>query len=152
MDKMLITYTMRKFKRIAVDESPENRKPRVTQTPGSKKKKVRSRSGHHEPGRKGHAVTPGKRKRSAREKSVESGEVRGAIKRKKLVFFGHCPNERDPPAPPINLDTQNFSVKENFGLSQTPPLHYEKMSKKTPVFGKISKKNAIFWIFCPIFC
>merc|ERR550517_1360878 len=55
--------------------SPENRKPRVTQTPGSKKKKVRSRSGHHEPGRKGHAVTPGKRKRSAREKSVESGEV-----------------------------------------------------------------------------
>ena len=33
------------------------------------------RSGHHEPGRKGHAVTPGKRKRSAREKSVESGEV-----------------------------------------------------------------------------
>jgi len=65
----------RKFKRMAVDESPENRKPRVTQTPGSKKKKVRSRSGHHEPGRKGHAVTPGKRKRSAREKSVESGEV-----------------------------------------------------------------------------
>ena len=89
---------------MAVDESPENRKPRVTQTPGSKKKKVRSRyflsgqwfsifnwklwgcktwkcfiklirSGHHEPGRKGHAVTPGKRKRSAREKSVESGEV-----------------------------------------------------------------------------
>ena len=34
-----------------------------------------NRSGHHEPGRKGHAVTPGKRKRSAREKSVESGEV-----------------------------------------------------------------------------
>ena len=33
----------RKFKRMAVDESPENRKPRVTQTPGSKKKKVRSR-------------------------------------------------------------------------------------------------------------
>lgn len=65
----------RKFKRMAVDESPENRKPRVTQTPGSKKKKVRSRSGHHESGRKGHAVTPGKRKRSAREKSVESGEV-----------------------------------------------------------------------------
>jgi len=63
----------RKFKRMAVDESPENQKPRVT--PGSKKKKVRSRSGHHEPGRKGHAVTPGKRKRSAREKSVESGEV-----------------------------------------------------------------------------
>ena len=36
----------RKFKRMAVDESPENRKPRVTQTPGSKKKKVRSR--YHE--------------------------------------------------------------------------------------------------------
>ena len=34
-----------------------------------------ARSGHHEPGRKSHAVTPGKRKRSAREKSVESGEV-----------------------------------------------------------------------------
>jgi len=65
----------RKFKRMAVDESPENRKPRVTQAAGNKKKKVRSRSGHHEPGRKSHAVTPGKRKRSAREKSVESGEV-----------------------------------------------------------------------------
>ena len=33
------------------------------------------RSGHHEPGRKGHAVTHGKKKRSAREKSVESAEV-----------------------------------------------------------------------------
>ena len=33
----------RKFKRMAVDESPENRKPRVTQAAGSKKKKVRSR-------------------------------------------------------------------------------------------------------------
>ena len=72
---------------------------------------------------------------------------------KKLVFFGHCPNGQDPPPPPpINLDTQNFSVKENFGLSQIPPLLYEKMSKKNPVLGEISKKNAIFWIFCPIFC
>ena len=25
-------------------------------------------------------------------------------------------------------------------------------SKKKPVLAKISKKNAIFWIFCPIFC
>ena len=57
-----------------------------------------------------------------------------------------------PPLPPINLDTQNFSVKENFGLSQIPPLLYEKMSKKNPVLGEISKKNAIFLILCPIFC
>ena len=77
----------RKFKRMAVDGSPENRKPKITLTTGAgglgaqggKKKKVRSRSGHPEPGRGhrggGHSVTPGKRKRSAREKSVESGEV-----------------------------------------------------------------------------
>ena len=31
-----------------------------------------------------------------------------------------------PSPPPINLDTQKFSVKENFGLSQPPPLLYEK--------------------------
>ena len=107
---------------MAVDESPENRKPRVTQTPGSKKKKVRSRyflfgqwfsifdwkmwgcktwkcfiklirSGHHEPGRKGHAVTPGKRKRSAREKSVESGEVT-FIPHWTFHRFGKCQQEK----------------------------------------------------------
>ena len=73
--------------------------------------------------------------------------VRGAIKRKKLVFFGHCPNERDPPAPPINLDTQNFSVKENFGLSQIPPLLYEKMSKKNQFWAKYPKKMRFFGYF-----
>ena len=118
---------------MAVDESPENRKPRVTQTPGSKKKKVRSRyflsgqwfsifnwkmwgcktwkcfiklirSGHHEPGRKGHAVTPGKRKRSAREKSVESGEV---------ALIPHCTSQL-----PTDLGKVRKSKRDiNFGSS-----------------------------------
>jgi len=67
----------RKFKRMAVDETPEVRKARVVRpggtSAGGRKKKVRSRSGVVEQ-RRGQ-VTPGKRKRSAREKSVESGEV-----------------------------------------------------------------------------
>jgi len=85
----------RKFKRMAVDQSPENRKPRITLRPAgtqggphsgpasNKRKKVRSRSGHLDSGGRpngrksggNQSITPGKRKRSAREKSVESGEV-----------------------------------------------------------------------------
>ena len=34
--------------------------------------------------------------------------IRGAIKRQKLVFFGHCPNERDPPAPPYQFGHPKF--------------------------------------------
>ena len=34
--------------------------------------------------------------------------LRGAIKRQKLVFFGHCPNERDPPAPPYQFGHPKF--------------------------------------------
>lgn len=70
----------RKFKRMAVDQSPENRKPGLA----TKRKKVRSKCGHEsvrgstllrKGAQPGCGFLPGKRKRSAREKSVESGEV-----------------------------------------------------------------------------
>jgi len=74
----------RKFKRMAVDQSPENRAPAsslgtIVRSPGqaTKRKKVRSRSGcdaSSSCAKKG-GIVPGKRKRSAREKSVESGEL-----------------------------------------------------------------------------
>lgn len=72
----------RKFKRMAVDQSPENRKPLpqgfAVRSPGqgTKRKKVRSRSGceARSVAKRG-GVIPGKRKRSAREKSVEHGDT-----------------------------------------------------------------------------
>lgn len=76
----------RKFKRMAVDPYVENGLPHITYPAAqghaghsgvrllTKRKKVRSRSGCG--GKKGAGgITPGKRKRSAREKSVESGEI-----------------------------------------------------------------------------
>jgi len=78
----------RKFKRMAVDPSVEHGLPSITLRAGqghaghsgvaTKRKKVRSRSGAEtrtgvKKGTGG--ILPGKRKRSAREKSVESGEI-----------------------------------------------------------------------------
>ena len=65
--------------------------------------------------------------------------------KKNWFFLDIVRTSETPPPPPINFDTPNFSVKENFGLSQTPPplrttLLYEKISKNKPVLGKISKK------------
>eukprot|EP00092_Neocalanus_flemingeri_P035819 GFUD01038999.1.p1 GENE.GFUD01038999.1~~GFUD01038999.1.p1 ORF type:complete len:505 (-),score=210.55 GFUD01038999.1:133-1647(-) len=82
------TKRKRKFKRMAVDPSVEHGVPSITLRAAQghaghsgvavKRKKVRSRSGNEtrSGGKKGTVgITPGKRKRSAREKSVESGEI-----------------------------------------------------------------------------
>ena len=58
-----------------------------------------------------------------------------ASKKKKLVFFGVYPNERDPPPPPINLDGLIFSVNRNFGSGRTPPLRDEINPKKFQSFS-----------------
>ena len=73
--------------------------------------------------------------------------VRGAIKRKKLVFLDIVRTSETPSPPPINLDTQNFSVKENFGLSQTPPP----FGKKISVFGQNIQKKCEFLDILPNF-
>ena len=73
--------------------------------------------------------------------------VGGAIKRKKLFFFNIVRTSETPPSPPINLDTQNFSVKENFGLSQTPPPPLRKYVNKKNSFGRNIKKSAFFGYF-----
>lgn len=72
------TKRRRKFKRMAIGPGVE-----VTTVRGikaTKRKKVRSRSGFDgrslDPKTSG-GTTPGKRKRSAREKSVESGDLLG---------------------------------------------------------------------------
>jgi len=72
------TRRRRKFKRMAIGTSLEVGSVRgVTAV---KRKKVRSKSGYEgaklDPKYAG-GITPGKRKRSAREKSVESGDMRG---------------------------------------------------------------------------
>jgi len=78
----------RKFKRMNVDQSPENRAPTasgaIIRSPGqaTKRKKVRSRSGCEPTGSRKAGIVPGKRKRSAREKSVESGELLDSLKNK----------------------------------------------------------------------
>lgn len=78
----------RKFKRMNVDQSPENRAPiasgTIIRSPGqaTKRKKVRSRSGCEPIGSRKAGIVPGKRKRSAREKSVESGELLDSLKNK----------------------------------------------------------------------
>merc|ERR1719430_2351362 len=82
------TKRKRKFKRMAVDPCMTNGLPSITLRAAqghaghggvaTKRKKVRSRSGNEtrSGGKKGTVgIMPGKRKRSAREKSVESGEV-----------------------------------------------------------------------------
>ena len=83
------TKRKRKFKRMAVDpSSSDHGMPSTTTWPtqghaghsglATKRKKVRSRSGAETRtgGKKGAGgILPGKRKRSAREKSVESGEI-----------------------------------------------------------------------------
>lgn len=82
------TKRKRKFKRMAVDPCMTNGLPSITLRAAqghtghggvaTKRKKVRSRSGNETRtgGKKGTVgIMPGKRKRSAREKSVESGEV-----------------------------------------------------------------------------
>ena len=50
--------------------------------------------------------------KAERHKDIEtkkSERIRGAIKRKKLVFLDIVRTSETPP--PINLDTQNFSVR-----------------------------------------
>jgi len=83
------TKRRRKFKRMAIGPGVE-----VTTVRGvkaTKRKKVRSRSGFD--GRNldpktGGGITPGKRKRSAREKSVESGDLLGNDSRLRTVSLG----------------------------------------------------------------
>jgi len=124
----------RKFKRMAVDPSPENRKPRMTVRAGvtqglgphtnpatNKRKKVRSRSGHLDtqpqrlPGSRRNqlgGIVPGKRKRSAREKSVESGEVVSSG-RSRTVSLG----EEGALNQPTNMDTQEVGSTSSLSSS-----------------------------------
>ena len=67
----------------------------------------------------------------------------GEQSNKKNWFFLDIVRTSETP-PPINLDTQKFSVKENFGLSQTPPLLYEKYPKKAQFSAKYPKKMRYF--------
>jgi len=83
------TKRRRKFKRMAIGPGVE-----VTTVRGikaTKRKKVRSRSGFDgrslDPKTSG-GTTPGKRKRSAREKSVESGDLLGNDSRLRTVSLG----------------------------------------------------------------
>ena len=60
--------------------------------------------------------------------------IRGGIKKKKQVFFGVSPNERDPPAPPLSIwIAQIFSAKEILDWARPPPF-----------FGGKFRKNSVF--------
>ena len=61
--------------------------------------------------------------------------LRGAIK-KKIWYFFKFPRTSKPPLPPVNLDGQNFSVKEILDSAKHPPLLAENSEEKNWVFDE----------------